>query len=230
MRKVDEVWEYQVPLRGVVQSRNAGYAAAINAGASQARGRLLVLQHSDVLAARPGWLSTLAEYYAAQKKIGALGPKLLYEDRSIQHAGIDFSQDLDPDDDWSNVYVCRGLPRLHPAANITRRAPALSSACLMIDRQLFERLGGLRDQYIAGDYEDVDLCLRCHAEDRECWYLPQAELFHLTGQSRKTARGWRRNAWSEIYNRRLQTRIWGERIQELISEHGTQEHSGGTEA
>ncbi len=206
---------YQIPLKGVVLSRNAGYAAAINAGAAHARGCLLVLQHSDVFADRPGWLAQLAEFHATEKA-GVVGPKLLYEDESVQHAGILFSQAVEPDGRWSNVPCCQGLPRHHPDVDLTGRVPAVSGACLAIDRELFENLGGLRDQYIGGDYEDVDLCLRCSEEGRECWYLPQVELFHLEGASRVAAPGWKRNAWADLHNRCLQTRIWGERIREAM--------------
>ncbi|HZI37285.1 MAG TPA: glycosyltransferase, partial [Acidimicrobiia bacterium] len=79
---------YGVPFRAVVLRRNLGFADANNAGVSVARGRLLLLLNSDVIPDRPGWLSTLVEFLDATPSAGAVGPKLVYEDGSIQHAGL----------------------------------------------------------------------------------------------------------------------------------------------
>ncbi|MCP4659637.1 MAG: glycosyltransferase family 2 protein [bacterium] len=206
---------YQVPLRGVVLAQNTAYAGATNLGAAEARGRLLVLLHSDVFPDRPGWLRKLAEFYDSQDNIGALGTKLLYEDTSLQHAGIGFSRELHPDRRWWPLEEFKGLPRTLPQANVTRRVAAVSSACLMIDRELFARLEGLGETYVAGDLEDADLCLRCLEEGKENWYLPEVELFHFERQSRLIEVGWQRNQWSELYNRWLLDRTWGDRLDEL---------------
>jgi len=206
---------YQVPLRGVVLAQTTAYAGATNLGTTQARGRLLVLLHSDVFPDRPGWLRSLAEFYDSQDHIGTLGAKLLYEDTSLQHAGIGFSRELYPDRRWWSLHEFKGLPRLLPQANVTRRVAAVSSACLMIDRDLFTRVGGFRDAYVASDVEDVDLCLRCLGEGKENWYLPEVELFHFERQSRLIEVGWQRNPWSELYNRWLLDRTWGDRLDEL---------------
>jgi GT2 family glycosyltransferase len=208
---------YQLPIRGVVAPRHLGYAGATNLGTVHARGRLLLLLHSDIFPDRPGWIGTLASFYRGERRIGAVGPKLLYEDRSLQHAGVTFSRDLEPDGLWSSIHRLKGLPRHHPEASEARTVPAVSGACLMISRQLFEDLGGLRDSYVAGDLEDVDLCLRCLARERESWYLPAAELFHLEGQSRQPGSGWRRSPEAALYNRWLLSRRWGGRL-ETISE------------
>lgn len=196
---------YGLPIRGIVCERGVGYAAATGLGAQSARGRLLVLMHSDVLGGDPGWLAAMAEFYDSRPEIGALGPKLLYEDRSLQHAGLELHRDLEPDGLWSVRSPFQGLPCRHPEAAVSRQVAAVSGACLMISRQLFEEVGGLADVYVAGDLEDVDLCLRCAAAGYETWYLPAAELYHLEGLSRLPAVGWKRHQWSRLYNRWLLT-------------------------
>ncbi len=209
---------YRLPIRGIVANANVGYAAASNLGAAHARGRLLVLMHSDVLADRPGWLDELARAYDSKERVGVLGPKLLFEDGSIQHAGTSFSRDLKPDGLWSNLDRFKGLPRHSPGAIETRRVPAVSGACLMIERDLFERVGGLREVYVAGDFEDADLCLRCAEEGLESRYLPAVELFHLEGLSHQPGPGWRRNATSQVYNRWLLNHRWDERISSVMND------------
>ena len=173
---------YGVPFRLATLTRNGGFSAVNNLGASIARGRLLLLLNSDVLPSEPGWLAKMIKFYDATPKIGALAPKLLYEDDSIQHAGLYF--DRPPGDHvWSNEHYFKGLYRDLPAANVARSVPAVTGACMMISTKLYQQLGGLRGRFIQGDYEDSDLCLRLLGMGYESWYLPDVELYHLEGQS-----------------------------------------------
>ncbi len=152
-------------------------------------------------------------FYDSQADIGALGPKLLFEDDSIQHAGVYFEREADSGL-WGNLHYFKGLHRDFPAANVTRPVPALTGACLMIDRALYEDVGGLRHEYILqGGYEDSDLCLRLIDRGRRNWYLADAELYHLEGQahapvSRQTTVA--HNTW-------LQTELWGPLIEQISS-------------
>ena len=88
----------------------------------------------------------------------------------------------------------------------------------MIDRELFERAGGLQDAYVAGDLEDADLCLRCRELGYESWYLAEAALYHLEGLSQLPGRGWQRNPWTELYNRYLFDRRWDKQIPDVMAE------------
>jgi len=205
---------YRVPFRIATLSRNGGFAVANNCGASLAGGRLLVLLNSDVLPATSGWLDRLASLHEATPRIGALGPKLLFEDDSLQHAGIYFRRS-DTLAAWENAHYFKGLHRDLPAANVPRRVPAVTAACLMIDRALYRDLDGLRSIYVQGDYEDSDLCLRLDEAGYENWYRPEVALYHLEGRSYATAT---RQA-NARYNTWLQTSLWDRRIEQLMSEH-----------
>lgn len=203
---------YRVPFRIAVLSRNGGFSIANNRGASLARGRLLLLLNSDVLPGGPDWLGRMAEFYDEQDSIGALGVKLLFEDDTLQHAGIRF-QRPPGGGAWENEHFFKGLHRDLPAANVTRRVPAVSGACLMIDRELWEEVGGLRGTYVQGDYEDTDLCLRLREAGHDTWYLPEVELYHLEGQSYALET---RHAMSR-YNVWLHTRLWDAEIEAAMA-------------
>lgn len=177
---------YRVPFRVAILQENVGFSEANNAGVSLARGRLLLLLNPDVLPDRPGWLQRMVTFYDTTPKIGALGPKLLYEDDSIQHAGLFFYREQHSGL-WNNEHYYKGLHRAFPPANITRRVPAVSAACMMISADLYRDLGGLSGRYVLGDYEDSDFCLRLIAAGRENWYLADTELYHLEGQSYPSA-------------------------------------------
>ncbi len=205
---------YQVPFRVVTLKRNSGFSAVNNVGASLARGRLLLLLNSDVLPDVPGWLGKMIGFYDSRPGIGALGPKLLYEDDSLQHAGLYFSE-LAGSSLWENRHYFKGLHRHLPVANLARPVPAVSAACLMIDSDLYKRFGGLRGIYVQGDYEDSDLCLRLIETGYKNWYLPEVELYHLEGQSYALAS----RQLNAQYNVWLHTRLWNERIEEVMARY-----------
>lgn len=203
---------YRIPFRLAVLNRNGGFAVANNVGASLARGRLLLLLNSDVVPDRPGWLGRLVAFHDATPRIGALGPKLLYEDGAIQHAGMYFDRSIGVRL-WSNAHYFKGLHRDLPEANVSRPVPAVTGACMLVAADLYRQLGGLRGDYVQGDYEDSDLCLRLRAAGYDCWYLAAVELYHLEGQSYPDSL--RRRTFE--YNRWLHTHLWHETIEELTA-------------
>ena len=204
---------YRVPFRVAVLNRNAGFAAANNAGVGLARGRLLLLLNSDVLPDEPGWLGRMRAFYDSTPRIGALGAKLLYEDDSIQHAGMYFHR-VAGTEKWVDGHYYKGMHRSLPAAGQPRAVPYVSGSCLMIDCASYEELGGLNTAYVQGDYEDAELCIRLWQGGRECWYLPEAELYHLEGQSYGSAI----RASANRYNMWLHNDLWGAQIAELMSD------------
>jgi GT2 family glycosyltransferase len=198
---------YRIPFRLIVLERNVGFSGANNAGVAHARGDLVLLLNSDVFPERPGWLSEMANFYESQQQIGALGVKLLYEDCSLQHAGLYFER-TENGAIWANAHYFKGLSQELPAANKARRVPGVTAACLMIARKLYLQMNGLQGRYVQGDYEDSDLCLRLLASGFDNWYLPSVALYHLEGQSYPTPL---REAAS-LYNRWLHTELWDAQI------------------
>jgi GT2 family glycosyltransferase len=204
---------YRVPFRIAEASRNGGFSVANNLGASLARGRLLLLLNSDVLPGDVGWLRRLADFHDANPAIGAVAPKLLFDDDTLQHAGLCWWRPASYAA-WENAHYFKGLHGDLPAANVARPVPAVSAACLLTSTELYRKLGGLRSIYIQGDYEDSDLCLRLREAGYETWYLPEAELYHLEGRSYDTSV----RQTNARYNSWLHTRLWGEQIRELMSD------------
>jgi len=199
---------YKVPFRVLVLSENAGYSTANNIAAQSARGSLLLLMNSDVIPVESGWLSRLVAFYRDLPMAGALGPKLIYEDNSLQHAGLFF--EFAPNTrEWMNEHYYKGLHSDLPAANVTRRVPAVTGACMMIDARLFDDVGGFSDAYLQGDYEDSDLCMRLWEAGLENWYLSEVTLYHLEGQSYTSAV----RQVNYDYNRWLFNQRWGGTIE-----------------
>ncbi len=204
---------HRLPFKVVNLTAGAGFAGANRHGIRQAEGERLLLLNSDVIPDRPGWLAAMDAFYGKTPGIGALGPKLLYEDDSLQHAGLYFHRAAEGEP-WENAHCFKGLHRTWPAANVARPVPAVTAACMMVDRALYEEVGGLPLHYVQGDYEDSELCLRLAAAGRESWYLPAVELYHLEGQS--YVPGVRRIP-SE-YNKWLHSRLHGEQIEAIMAD------------
>lgn len=204
---------YRVPFRAVVLQENVGFSGANNAGVSLAHAPLLLLMNSDVLPDDPGWLDALADFLDADPTVGAVAPKLLFEDDSLQHAGLYFDR---PDGEllWQNEHYFKGLHGSFPAANIARPVPAITAACMLLPAALYRSVGGLLGQYVQGDFEDSDLCLRLRAVGLRVWYVPQVQLYHLEGQSYPTPA----RITNGHFNRWLHTHLWNDEITALMSE------------
>lgn len=172
---------YAMSMRLVIMADNFGFSASCNAGAEVASGRDLMFLNSDVVPITQGWLQKMSALRGKQKNTGAVGPKLLFDDHSLQHAGLVFKED--PAMGWYNDHYFKGFPGDYPGANRSRRVPGVTGACLLIDKQLFEKIDGFDDGFVHGDFEDSDLCLKLHREERENWYCAEAELFHFERQS-----------------------------------------------
>ncbi len=206
---------FQVPFRVVVLSQNGGFSTANNLGAEVARGRLLLLMNSDVLPDQPGWLTQLVAFHDDRSDVGAVAPKLVYEDESIQHAGMFFERP-EGAELWANEHYYKGLHRSFAAACESRPVPAVSAACMLIDAELYRAHDGLRGVYVQGDFEDSDLCLRLTAAGRTHWYCADVELYHLEGQSYPTPARIQNGA----YNKWLHTHQWRREIESTMARYG----------
>ncbi|WP_052214901.1 glycosyltransferase family 2 protein [Belnapia sp. F-4-1] len=202
------------PVTLVVQPANYGYGSACNAGAAEARAPVLLLMNSDVVPARRGWLRPLLGMLEAAPGLAAVGPKLLYGNDSLQHAGLYFER-LGGDGDWYNSHYFKGLPRRFPAANEAREVPGITGAAFCVRRSAFEAVGGVTTDYVVGDYEDSDLCLKLRAAGHGIGYVPASELYHFERQSITLHGGYARTL-AAAYNRGLHHRRWAGDIAALM--------------
>ena len=207
---------YGIPFRLVLVEKGAGYPLATNLGVSLARGRLLLLLHADVLPDKPGWLHELASIYDSTSGIGALGPKLVFEDDTLEHAGMAFWR-RPGSVAWECVDALRGLHRTISAAGQTRRVPVLSSACLLTTAERYRRCGGFRGIYISPTYEAADLCLRLMQAGLHNRYVSDVALYHLQEPSTSTTAA----GLARRYDAWLLTRQWEDQIEASSSaKHG----------
>jgi GT2 family glycosyltransferase len=197
---------YRVPFTIVFAGTNLGFAGANNSAAAIASGKQLLLLNSDVMPKRPGWLGDLVDLYRTLDKPGLLGAKLLYEDGSIQHAGMTFRRHPGWDGMWINEHLQKGQSP-HGLSGL-RRVDAVTAACVLVETALYRKLGGLSEDFIIGDFEDSDFCLRAEAAGRRHYVTLDVELYHLERQSQDRIGDahWRTNL--TLYNCWLHDQRW----------------------
>lgn len=203
----------KLPVTLVTHGRNAGYATACNSGAAVATAPVLLQLNSDVIPDRPGWLAPMLAHFEADASVTCVGPKLMFDDGSLQHAGLYFARG--PGDDWYNCHYFKGFPRHYPGANRTRAVPGVTGAAMLMRRAAWDEVGGFHSGYIVGDYEDSDLCLRLREAGGEILFEPKAELFHFERQSIAQHGGYAGTV-AAAYNRRLHHRRWSTTIETLM--------------
>ncbi|WP_341486952.1 glycosyltransferase family 2 protein [Pararhizobium sp. A13] len=210
-----------LPMKLVVMNRNGGYARACNAGARFARGAILVMLNSDVVPCAPGWLQVLSRALLESNKLGAVGPKLIFEDGSLQHAGLYFGRDQRGI--WLNHHFHKGMPGNYAPAQNARDVPGVTGACLVTRRDTYERVGGYTEDYVIGDYEDSDLCLKIRRLGLQIAYEPAACLYHFERRSIRRSQDYMRGVASQ-YNSWLHTQRWEGDIAELMANLFDRDH------
>lgn len=160
----------------VRHERNRGFAVSCNDGAAAAEGEWLVFLNNDTVP-QSGWLDALLAYAAPREHVGLIGAKLLFPNDTIQHAGVVFSRH------HHAHHIYAGFPASHPAVNRSRRYQAVTGACALIRRELFEESGRFDSAFVNG-YEDIDLCLRLGGLGHEVHYCHESVLYHLESATR----------------------------------------------
>lgn len=205
---------FSLDIRLVILERNGGYALANNLGVGEASGNLLVLMNSDITPERPGWLEPMVERLEALPARSVIGPKLLYPDQSLQHAGMYFFR-LPDIGYWQNMHFYKGYGRDFAPATVERDVPAVTGALMLLRRQDFLDVGGFTTDYVIGDYEDSDLCLKLRAAGGTCLYMASVALMHFERQSMPDSDI---DAGSTIYNRALHSARWNDAILALMAD------------
>ena len=157
------------------------YSALNNFAAGSATGEYLCLLNNDIEVIEPQWLDAMVRE-AVQPGVGAVGARLLYPDRSIQHAGIAIG--IANAAGRAHRLLPEGEAGYFAQALITRGASAVTGACLLISKRHFDAVGGLDERSLAVAYNDVDLCLKLRALGLANIYTPVATLIHHESKSR----------------------------------------------
>ena len=163
----------------VIKSRKRrGFAGINNWAVTHTDTKYVCLLNSDT---EPGymWLTYMLEELDEHEDVGIVGAKLMYPPQKgwslggrIQHAGVARNSEGLP------YHIFGGQPADFPAANVRRELNAVTFACVLIRRELWDFLGGLDKGYIIGQFEDIDFCWKARKAGWKVVYQPKATLLH----------------------------------------------------
>lgn len=156
------------------------FSRAINSGVAAGRGEFVVFLNNDTEVVTQGWLQEMV-WLAERPDVGAVGPLLLYPNRTVQHAGVVLGMRGTAD------HIMRGYPAdadgYAGSLACTREVSAVTGACMLVGRKLFYELGDL-DVHFATHYQDVDFCLKIRQKGLRNLFTPRSVLIHHESASR----------------------------------------------
>ena len=196
---------FRLPFRLLLSSRNRGLGPASNLGLKAARAPFVAFVNSDVFPVTAGWIGKLVARLRKDPKLGAVGPRLLYADGSIQHEGC-FFRPLAEFGGWTFVEHTNKGRRPSETGELVS-APMITAACLVMPMPLARELGGFDESYVIGDFEDADLCRRIARQKLAVAVDTSVVCHHLERQSQARLGGhWRMNL--TLFNAWVHQRRW----------------------
>ena len=158
------------------------YSKVNNFGVTFAKGEYILLLNNDTEVITVNWLEEML-MYAQREDVGAVGAKLYYADRTIQHAGVVIG--LGAHRTAGHTHYKQSRENLGYMGRLcyTQDVTAVTGACLMVKRSLWDTVGGL-DEGFEISLNDVDFCLKLRKKGYLNIFTPFAELYHYESVSR----------------------------------------------
>ena len=168
-------------IRVIRDDRPFNYSALNNAAVKLARGELVGLINNDIEVISPDWLSEMVSH-ALRPEVGAVGAKLWYTNDTLQHGGVIIG--IGGVAGHSHKHLHRGQPGYLGRSNLIQSFSAVTAACLLIRKSIFNTLGGLNEIDLQIAFNDVDFCLRVREAGYRNIWTPYAELYHHESATR----------------------------------------------
>jgi O-antigen biosynthesis protein len=156
------------------------YSAINNYAVAHARGEVIGLVNNDIEVIASDWLEEMVTH-ALRPDVGAVGAMLYYPDDTIQHAGVIVG--LGGVAGHAYLGLPRGSAGYFSRALVTQEISAVTAACLLVRREVFDAVEGL-DTGLSVAFNDIDLCLRIRRAGYRNIWTPFAELYHHESASR----------------------------------------------
>lgn len=137
--------------------------------------------NNDIEVISPDWLDEMVSQ-AVRPEIGAVGAKLLYPNDTVQHAGVILG--LGGIAGHAHLGIHRNDPGYFGRANLVQNFIAVTAACLVIRKEIYENVGGLNEKDFAVAFNDVDFCIRVHQAGYHNLWTPFAEMYHHESATR----------------------------------------------
>ena len=174
---------YPEKVRVIPHNKEFNYSAINNAAARQSTADFIGLINNDVEAINADWLTEMTSL-AMRPDVGCVGAKLLYSNDTIQHGGVIIG--IGDVAGHAHKYFPKDSPGYVDRLHYTQQMTAVTAACLIVRREIFNEVGGLNEKNLSIAFNDVDFCLRVHSRGYRNIFTPFAELYHHESISRGT--------------------------------------------
>ena len=158
------------------------FSAINNFAVEQTNSPWLLFLNNDTEVIDGEWLTVMAEHIQ-RPEVGAVGPRLLYPDDTVQHGGIVVGVG------GIAEHAFRGFPAEAPGVcrqlQVTRNYSAVTGACLLTRRDVFNKVHGFDEERLPVTFSDVDLCLKIRRAGYLVVYTPFARLYHHESGTRR---------------------------------------------
>lgn len=190
--------------RVIINKSNLGFAKAINDGVEIARGEHILVLNNDTII-NPGFVAEMRKTFDLDPKIAIVGCLIMQmgSEKKVQNCGVCFTQEYVPYElGLEKADITPQILFNDPRVHSVREVPAVTGACMMIKKEIWNQLGGFNENFING-WEDNDFCLRAREAGYIIYYTGKTFITHLQYGSRNVGR-----FNSETQNRQLYDNIW----------------------
>jgi len=163
-------------------SKPFNFSAINNFAVEQATGDYLVLLNNDTMVLQEEWLQGMLSH-AQRKEVGIVGVKLVFPSKHVQHAGIVLGVGSYGVAAHPHIGYPMGAPGYMKRAVVVQGFSAVTAACLMISKEIYQQVGGLDEDKFKVYYNDVDLCLKVKELGYKVIWTPYVSLIHHGGRS-----------------------------------------------
>jgi GT2 family glycosyltransferase len=157
------------------------YSALNNKAAKRANGEIIGLINNDIEVISPDWLNEMVSH-AIRPEVGCVGAKLLYPDNTVQHAGVILGIGGVAGHQFKGAK--RADSGYFSRAQLIQSLSAVTAACLLIRKSIFNEVSGLDEVNLGVAFNDVDFCIRVREAGYRNIWTPYAELYHHESASR----------------------------------------------
>ncbi|HHH7687637.1 TPA: glycosyltransferase [Escherichia coli] len=157
------------------------YSAINNFGARHAKGTIIGLINNDIEVINPEWLTEMVSH-SLRPEIGCVGAKLYYPNDTLQHGGVILG--IGGVANHSHKHFSRTHPGYFARLVCTQNYSAVTAACLLIRKEIFDAVEGLDEENLKVAFNDVDFCLKVREAGYRNLWTPYAELYHYESISR----------------------------------------------
>ncbi|MDD3218364.1 MAG: glycosyltransferase family 2 protein [Lachnospiraceae bacterium] len=167
-------------LRMLYWDREFNYAAINNYAVKQSKGEYILFLNNDVELITENWLEEMVSY-CQREDVGIVGAKLYYPDETVQHAGVIIGLGGVA----GHIFSCTDREEYGYMARLisTQDLSAVTAACMMTPRKLFDQVGGFDEKYQVA-FNDVDYCMKIRESGHLVVYHAYVELYHYESKSR----------------------------------------------